>query len=38
MEKPRMKDKQGRKEAKNRETQELTFKVKPRLPEGAAEA
>lgn len=28
----------ARKEAENRETQELTFKVKPRIPEGAAEA
>lgn len=42
MEKPKMKTNGGRagrrKEAKNRKTQELTFKVKPRLPEGAAEA
>lgn len=40
MEKPKMKTNEGRvgKGAENRKTQELTFKVKPRLPEGAAEA
>lgn len=37
MERPRMRTNEGERKLRT-ETQKLTFKVKPRLPEGASEA